>query len=641
MSKTAPPPGADPDAQRLPDAEFRRAFHAQRLALSREHGVETFDQAELLYRCPACEAPVVVRDAFYGREAQGPVEAFQAELCGRYYPGRAVLRHHICKKCGEVADLRAGRLLYAHFLPEVGFDVIFDVEPVLPRAEAVEPALQAEAPRAAVVGVWRMDARGKATRLPPPRSETDFRDQTGTFFDLRAGWRSVAATFRAARSRTGPRGAEAPPTVVAEVQSGYLIGARQGVPGDPAPEERSDPHLEHLFSAHERRTYDVLEFLGRVDPQAAPFHGELFDEWLPPEVAAEVTAGSLELFVLADSSEFLACIEDFCAHRGVAVEWIDPDEDLRVAFHLKSVRLEAAFAYPFLRSLHTGRTFHAGARLLYAPIVSALEDAADILEIVESSVGGHAVDVIDGTLMRIRTPEGAEVGRWNLMTIAGRLGFRSQEGQAALFRLLGYDPEARAFRPRPQSLEQCPLCGEAARVGKVIRPTRLSGLDPATLVGVALGEQFVFYTQECALHSTPVAPGPGRTLQALEARWAEGLAEARLVLVDARTERLSESETLTLLVGFEVGSLVLEPERLRSALEAADGPVSGKVSAYAFFPDALVVTSAPLDAAGRRAARIRALEAVQPRFPARIWPLDVARAVLLPAEGKGVVERPS
>lgn len=602
------------DPTERPDEAFRRAFHQQRLAMTRQYGVEAYDQGEVLYRCGACGAATVVRDAFYGREPQGPVEDFQVELCQRWFAARAQLRAETCGKCGAPGPLTAQRALYAHFLPEVGFDMTFEV--------LGQPAPQ-------IAALWRMDARGRTTRLSPSRSELDFRDQTGTFFDLRAGWRALVAAHR-----TSPRD-----TVVAEVQSGYIIGVRKGVPGDPNPAERHDEALEHLFSRFERRTYDIAEFLGRMDPATTPFHGELFDEWVG-EVAPDVANGTLELFVLADSSEFLACIEDFCAHRGVAVEWIDPDTDLRVAFHLGDLRIEGAFAYPFLRTLHTGRTFHAGARLFYAPVVSALEDAGDILEIVEQEVKGHDIDVVEGTLLRIRTPTGKEVGRWNLMTIAGRLPFRSQEGVAALMNLLGYDREHGEFRPLRASLDRCPLCGEPARVGKVLRPSALLGLDRTGLVGAEVGEHFLYYTQECPVHSTPVAPGPGRTLAALEAAWAAGLPESRLVLVDARTEALGKVPA-TLLVGFEAGSLVLEPARLKAALEAAEAEAGASVFAYAFFPDVLVVTPSALDAAGRRDARILALEAVQPRFPARIWPLDVARKLALPEEGAGLVERPA
>jgi hypothetical protein len=620
----------------LPDEAFRRAFHQQRLTLVREYGVEAYDQGEVLYRCGACGSPTVVRDAFYGREPSGPVEVFSAALAERWFSARASLRIDACKKCGATGAQAAVRALYAHALPEVGFDVAWEVEPAGLLMREVDPE---DAPVAAVTRCWRMDGRGKVTRIPPARSELDFRDQTGTFFDLRAGWRALIGVFQ---RQTGERQGT---TVIAEVQSGYVIGVRTGKPGDPNPEARHDPHLEAHFGQFERRTYDMLEFLGRMDPASTPFVGELYDEWIG-EAAPAVAAGALELFILADSSEFLACIEDFCAHRGVAVEWIDPEADLRVAFHLDDLRLEAAFAYPFLRTLHTGRTFHAGARLFYAPIVTALEDAADILEIVRQEVDANAfaIEVVDGALLRIREIAGGrEVGRWNLMTIAGRLAFRSQEGVSALLNLLGYDRTARRFRPVRVSLTHCPLCGEPARIGKVLRPTALADVDRATLVGADVGEHFLYFTHECPVHSTPVQPGPGRSLTALEAAWEAGQDAALLVLVEARPLSLGGVAS-ALLVGFEVGSLVLEPARLKRALERVEHegvPVEGTVMAYAFFPDALIVSAAPLSASARRDARLVALEAVQPRFPARIWPLDVARKVPLPAEGRGEVERPA
>jgi hypothetical protein len=638
MSSPQKPTGAPKSgaAAPLPDEAFRRAFHQQRLTLVRSHGVEAYDQGEVLYQCGACGAPTVVRDAFYGREPAGPVEVFAAALAERWFAARASLRVEACSKCGAPGPQAAARALYAHALPEVGFDVAWEVEPTGPLLREIDPD---EAPRAAVTRCWRMDARGKVTRIPPARSELDFRDQTGTFFDLRAGWRALVAAYR---RQTGDRRGT---TLIAEVQSGYIIGVREGRPGDPDPAARHDPHLEAHFGGFERRTYDMLEFLGRMDPASTPFVGELYDEWLG-EATSAVAAGELELFILADSSEYLACIEDFCAHRGVAVEWIDPDDDLRVAFHLDEVRIEAAFAYPFLRTLHTARTFHAGARLFYAPIVTALEDAADILEIIRQEIDGetYPVDVLNGALLRIRDgADGREIGRWNLMTIAGRLAFRSQEGVTALLNLLGYDRETRRFRPARVSLAQCPLCGEPARIGKVLRPTALADVDRASLVGADVGEHFIYFTHECPVHSTPVQPGPGRSLTALEAAWDEGQDAARLVLVDARPLTLG-GVPATLLVGFEVGSLVLEPARLKRALERveSDGvPPEGLVSAYAFFPDALIVAATPLNAAARRDARLVALEAVQPRFPARVWPLDVARKVALPDEGRGEVERPA
>ena len=250
-------PTGKPTERTLPDEEFRRSFHQQRMTLTREYGVEAYDQGEVLYRCPSCRAATVVRDAFYGREPEGPVEAFMGELAHRWFAARASLRTEGCKKCGTAGALPAVRALYAHFLPEVGFDLAFEIEPTGPVLAEVEVEID-DLPTAAITRCWRMDARGRVTRIPPPRTELDVRDQTGTFFDLRAGWRSLIATWRKLSAK------RAGETVLAEVQSGYLIGVRAGVPGDPKPEERHDPSLEAHFSPFERRTYATLECLWRV-----------------------------------------------------------------------------------------------------------------------------------------------------------------------------------------------------------------------------------------------------------------------------------------------------------------------------------------------------------------------------------------
>jgi hypothetical protein len=229
------------------------------------------------------------------------------------------------------------------------------------------------------------------------------------------------------------------------------------------------------------------------------------------------------------------------------------------------------------------------------------------------------------------------------MTIAGRLAFRGREGNQALFELLGWDSAERGFKPRTARLDQCPLCAEQARVGKVIRPAALAGLDKARLMGVEVGASLVLYTHECAEHSTPVEAAPGRSLATLEAAWRKGLETARLRLVDQRPLTLDGAGAV-LLVGFDVGSLVLEPERLLAALRAVEFPeIEGldAVHAYAFFPDALVVAADGLTPRARNAARVAALEALIPRFPARLWPLDLGRSVSLEVDALGHVDLPA
>jgi hypothetical protein len=582
----------------------RDDFVRQRLELVRTHGPEAFDQAHVLYLCPSCGHAVVVRDGFYGSRPEGPFPAFLARLTGGWWQARQRLQA-ACTKCGAEGPLPAAAGFYAHYLGEVGFDYGVELRP------------------AGVERCWRMDARARVAFLRVPADEGDFRDQTGTFFDLRAGWRWLLGKHH-----------EHGALVLAEVQTGYVIGVRHGVPGED-PAERYDPELEEAAAAWSGAEFDVLEFLAGEQAEGYPFHGERYAEWLG-EGAGEIDAGRTELFVLADSSQFLEAIEDMAARRGIAVEWVDPEENLKVAFHHGDLRLEASFAYPLLRSLHTGRTFVDGSRAFYLPLLDALDDAHDLIETVRAEIDeAYEVGVEDGTVLVIRGPDG-EVGRWNLMAVVGRQSFRGAEGTGTLLRFLGYDREAGRFMPRGAALDACPACGQPARVGKVIRPLDLLGVDPRMLVGMPIGQHLVYYTLECPLHATPVEPGPGRDLAALEAAYRAGLDEATGTLIEARSIELPGEAEAWLLVGFDAGSLVLEPSRLRAALAAAGLPDEGERYVYAFFPDALVVSEGALDGPARHAARLTAMEAVLPRFPARSWPLDVARPVKLlePARGR-------
>ena len=98
------------------------------------------------------------------------------------------------------------------------------------------------------------------------------------------------------------------------------------------------------------------------------------------------------------------------------------------------------------------------------------------------------------------------------------------------------------------------------------------------------------------------------------------------------------SHESTLFVGFDLGSMVLEPSCLASILAASDLPSAGERFVYAFHPDALVVASKALDDRDRAAARLASGETVGSLFPDRTWPLDVFRKVQLDGPPKGRVE---
>lgn len=591
---------------------FREAFHRDRRALVREHGPDAFDQAQVLYVCRETGRHVVIRDAFYGPAPAGPVDAFVERLSLGWWAARQTFSgdEH------DGLDLQPVAGLYARYLAEVGFD--YSVEFLASAGES--------SGEGGPVGAWRMDGRGKVARLALATDEGMFRDQTGTFFDPRAGWRWLVERF-----------AETGRVVAAEVQGGYVIGARAGVPGDDDPAGREDPALEEVLAGWGAGRFDTLEFLGSADAARYPFVGERYGEWLGL-AAPEVEAGRIELFVLADASAFVEAIEDQCKHHGVAVEWVDPDDDIKVALHLGPLRVELAFAYPYLRSLHTGRSFVEGARAFYRPMVEALEEAHEWWQIAEAEIEGYDLAIEDGVVLVARAEgEDVPVGRWPLLDLVGRGDSHGEARTAALFELLGYDRETKRFVARPDDLEVCPVCGDPARVGKVIRPQALLGVDPRTLAGVEIGNHVVYYTRECARHVTPVEPTPGRGLAELEAEYRRGLQRATTELLVV--EELAEAGDALLLVGHDVGSMVLEPARLRGALDGLERPSDGQRFAYAFFADALVIADTKLSPPAQRIARLAALEAVQPRFPGRTWPLDVARPVKLDVPPAGKVVR--
>lgn len=591
---------------------FRETFHRDRKALVRSHGPDAFDQAQVLYVCRRTGRHVVIRDAFYGPAPAGPVDAFIERLARGWWAGRRTFSGD------EVDDLELRPVagLYARYLAEVGFDY------------SVEFAADFDDPGpGAAVHAWRMDGRGKVVKLALPDDEGMFRDQTGTFFDPRAGWRWLAERHEA----TGR-------LAVAEVQGGYVIGVRQGVPGDPDPAGREDEALADALAEWGAGRFDTIEFLGSAEASRYPFVGERYPEWLGPSSAA-VAAGRLDLFVLADASEFLAAIEDQCKHHGVAVEWVDPEDDIKVALHLGPLRVEMAFAYPYLRTLHTGRSFVEGARAFFRPMVEALEEAHDWWLLAQKSIEGYDLRIDGGVVLVVSEPgSDVPVGRWPLLDLVGRGDAHGEARTAALLELLGYDRETRRFVERPDDLEHCPLCGADARVGKVIRPQALLGVDKRTLAGVEIGSHIVYYTLECPRHVTPIEPAPGRGLPELEAAYRRGLAQARTELLVA--EALEDAGGALLLVGHDAGSLMLEPARIRAALEALGLPSTGEHHAYAFFADALVLGDKRIEPESLRRARLAALEAVQPRFPNRTWPLDAARPVKLDVPPAGRVEPP-
>ena len=637
-------PRSASDSDRL--THFRQKFFEGRQALIGAHGPDAYDQGQVLYLCDECDRlraasggdPIVVSDAFYGQHPQGPVEAFVRALTAGWWRGRQTLQQQSCPGCGSSKPLCAGHGLYGHYLPDVGFDLVIE--------------LGASGP----LCCWRSDARGRTTRIVVPDDELQHWDLLGTFFDLRAGWRSLVRRHREMRRRRA--GQESSAVVVAEVQPGYIIGVRKGDPADRNPAERYDPELEHVFSRWDSRDYDTLEFLTAEEARAYPFHGERFGEWLDEtlDYGAEGRPGNggasrpngdgeIDLFVLAQSTAFTACVDDLCQAREVEVEWIDAGDTVEARLQAGELRLQLDLAYPFLRTLHTGRTFSEGARAFFGPHLDALDQGKDALEIARSAIEGMSVEVERGAILVLSDAAGQVVGRWNLLALAGRLPTSGRARRDTLLRLLRYDPASHTLLEGGRDLDTCPICGSRARIAKVLGLERALGVETDTLVGVSVGAHFVYFTVECPDHSTPLAPAPSREIGVLEARYQAGLEHAVTTLVDTRalTPGVEISDgwpgRIHLLVGFEISSTLIEPGRLKAILEHVEIDLPKSCHAYAFYPDAMVVSDTALAGKARLAAQHAALEAIVPRFPHRAQALEAARTISLDVRPVGHVRR--
>lgn len=600
---------------------FRVRAFKDRRQLINSLGPETYDQGHVLYPCPSCGHPVVVVDAFPGVAVEGPVEAFIEGLARGWWSARDTLQSVKCDACGHEGPVAAAAGLYCRFLPSSGFDWAVELGPV--EGDAGGPRC-----------CWRVDARGQAVQLDLPESSLLFRDQTGSFFDLRVGWRALVEGAVSSES-----------TVAVEVQPGYIIGARPGDPSHADPASREDETLESLFGLSARRRYDTLEFLGRADdPLEILSTEEGVGAWLG-EHAPAVAAGTLELFALADAHRMLAAVEELAEVYTLTMTSQMVGDDLEEGG--VQLRFEGGPAGPrqvyqvqtfdaaYLRTLHSGMTFEEGAAAWFGPAIRAVAEARDLVAALARALPRCTLTVDEGAVLVVQGPNGDQ-RRWPLMTLIGRVG--ALEGGAAstaaqLLSLLGYDAEAEAFRPATLSLDVCPVTGAPARVGKIIRPLEMLGVDPRTLAGVPIGKHLVVYTLESATHTTPLEADPSRALATLEQAYQRGLPHAHLPLVSLRrVPQPDEPERAEpwLLVAADAGSLVLEPGRIRQALAAAgvdEDEIAALDHAYGFFPDALVLTAGPSSPQALRALRRSAHETLRAAFPGRDWPLSVARPV--------------
>ena len=202
----------------------------------RENGLETFDQGYLLYQGLNGEQDVLIQDAFLPAVDAVNVAEFLSHLTNDWWQSR---------RSFTPADDDSPRLavagLYARYVPEAGVDYLF---------EFANDEESGDGP----IDCWRVDPTGRAARLSLPTDEEMFHGQTGAFFNVRAGWKSLISTY-----------AQEGILVVEDVERGYVIGVRGRDANYDDPMTRPDPELEAAFSRYVDYDFDVVEFLGSSD----------------------------------------------------------------------------------------------------------------------------------------------------------------------------------------------------------------------------------------------------------------------------------------------------------------------------------------------------------------------------------------
>jgi hypothetical protein len=576
---------------------FRRQFFKERLHKVRDQGILVFDEASLLLQNEESQADVLVSDTFSNDRNHGSIAHFIAGVSASWWAPRQ-------SPTGVQSHLKPAYGFYAHFLPQVSFDIIFEF-----RSPELAPAV-----------VWRVDARGNAEALPPPDTDGDFRDQTGTFFDLRFGWSWIAQQFGAQKAM-----------VAAEVETGYVIGIRAAKREGRDEQDDSDLEVTELADRYGRTRFDCAEVLNESDVDTLPFASEMFcasmlERYLPGAL--------VEVFVLASSECFVAMIEEFADQAEVEVQVKHRQSKTYLTLSKGTIVQTIDLAYPFLRTLYTARSFPDGVKAFVNPVIEQIGSAHDIYEKLVQVLPDYVLSVDEFGVLTVTNERGEVLARNSLFRLSGQLWTGSSQSESQLLTLLGLDPVTKQRRCTDESLTQCRVCGGPARVSKNIRPKYSIGDDAQKFAGLATDRHLIYYVQECALHTIPLELEPGQGYGELEASYQSGLATAKTHLLSVQDD---SAEGLWSFVGHDVASAVLEPGRI-TGLIAHFGLKLEKIWALAFYPDVLVITSSKPNAEMLDRLRHQSRESVHSLFPDRLWLIDMIRPIEPDSSPVGIVE---
>jgi hypothetical protein len=399
---------------------------------------------------------------------------------------------------------------------------------------------------------------------------------------------------------------------VIEVENNYMIGVRPGEPGsqeDPA--EREDPHLEDAFSRFDAERFDTLEFLNGPDAVELPFQEERYPSWLPEAWLPALDAREHELFVLALSDGFFRAVEDMAEVRQVEVTLLHSDERPTLKLHRGPVSRSIDFSLPYLKTLHSGRTFSEGAVDFVREDAERVRSASELYFGVnallasspfKAKVKKETLTISEGGLTRAELP---------LFTWAELGAFDGPKGPQRLLTLLGFEgssPAELSWRTPEHPLDVCPLCQEGAQVRRAVRP-RPQERPQGSQATFERGGGWGHYLLSCPQHRLPITwASPERLEELISAQHYRRL--------EVRAEH-SEGG-VTLLWAEEVAGLLLDEPGRESLRER------GGLFAQAFYPDVVALSMSPLKEDKLRETKLRAELLAQQVNPSRMWPLTLS-----------------
>lgn len=549
---------------------------------------ESLDLARAYYHAPQQKVPHLLEDKIYLPKADCSALEFIEGVTQQWWASRAQLDRTLLSEAVTVQGedpLQALCGFYGRYLSTSGYHMVLEFAPD------------------GLKHIWRIDARFEHVAIKTPQDEDDFYDQMASYLDLRYGWKWHIHKFLQTQR-----------LMVVEIENNYMIGIRLGEPDsqeDPA--EREDPHLEDAFSRFDAERFDTLEFLNAPDADDFPFQEERYHHWLPQIWHQALDSREYEIFVLALSSDFFRAVEDMAEIRQVEATLFYQKEKPMLKLHRGPISIQCDFSLPYLKTLHSGRTFSEGAIDFLREDAEKVRSASELYFSVNKHLSNTAfqLKMKTGTLL---ITEGRELrAEIPLLAWAEMGAFEGAEGGQRLLTLMGFEKNSEhgkiGWRKPDHPLDRCPLCQEAAQIRRAVRPKPKENSSIAPEITFKRGEAWGHYLLSCPHHRLPITWSNAERLEEL-------ISIQHYRRLEVRVEQTIEQ--VTLLWAEEVVGLLLDETGRESLRER------GGLFAQAFYPDVIALSMSPLQGDQLRKIKQHAEVLAQHVNSSRMWPLHLA-----------------